>query len=108
MTEDEMKRQKADTLLAYQDTEQHLEHLKIKARTMGDRLIKFGTWMRNEPASMILRGDQAHHGHKYQVTPPEYLTIFEENQYFSLADEIRENEEQLRQLAQQKERLGLK
>jgi hypothetical protein len=75
---------------------------------MGQQLIDFGSWMRDNPETKIFRLDQAHHGHNITPTPMKYMTIFEVNQYFVLAEEIREKAEKLQKLTQQKERFGLK
>jgi hypothetical protein len=107
MTLDEMKRQKADLLLDFQETEQKLEHLKLKAHSLGDRLIKFGVWMQTSPETQVFRHRDAHCGFHPVPTANEYVQALSPDQYFDVAQEIRETSERLEQLRQRKERLGL-
>lgn len=45
MTDDEKRRQKADLLLEYLETEQHLGHLQEKARQISYRLAAVSEWL---------------------------------------------------------------
>jgi|SRR5208282_3984522 len=108
MSPDDMKRQKADLLLEYQETEEKLAHLRLRATTLGDTLMTIAKWIGQSPEMSLYRPDQAHHGFNVQVTPQKYLEALEPTQYFKLADELRETEEHLDKLERHKLQLGLK
>ena len=79
MTTDEMKRQRANVLLEYQESEQKLEHLRVKAQSMGELLTALGRWVSGSPEISIYRADQAHFGLNVQLTAPKYIAALDLN-----------------------------
>jgi hypothetical protein len=108
MTDEQIKRQKADLLLEFQETQQKLESLRLRATHLGETLETFAKWIKLSPETRIFDASQAHHGFNAEITPQKYIDALEVRQHFALAEEIRETSEKLRQMEAQKQRLGLK
>lgn len=108
MTPDETKRQKADLLFDFQETQQKLEQLRTKASVMGARLAEFAYWMQTCPETGVFRHADAHCGFYPAPTPNEYIQALSPNEHFDVAQQIRETREKLEQLGHQKDRQGLK
>lgn len=108
VTTEDVKRQKADVLLAFQEAEEHLVLLRNKARAASDTLETFASWLQRAPENRIFRADQAHHGHGVELTSAKYAAALEPNQYFELADDIRKAIMEVRRLGELKTRLGLR
>ena len=108
MTDDEKKRQKGEVLVDNQDTEAHLGQLRVKAQRMGDLLTTFGKWLSGSPEINIYRAGQANFDFNVEATATEYILALNPNQYFELANEIRETTAKLRRLEAMKQNLGLK
>jgi hypothetical protein len=91
MSPEEKREQKARTLLEYQETQEEIAALEVKAKRMGAEISKFGEWMQRSPATHIYRREQEQYGLRVEFTPPEILeTIKNWERSFELADELRQ------------------
>lgn len=108
MTEDEKRRQQADLLLEFQDTEHEIAHLQEKAKRIGELIAQFGEWMKHSPTTHVFRGDQAHHGYSVIPSDQRIVAALNADEAFTLADELRSASARLRDLEERKRKLGLR
>jgi len=108
MSPEEKREQKARTLLEYQETQEEIAALEIKARRMGAEISKFGEWMQRSPATHIYQREQEQYGLRVDFTPPEILeTIKNWERSFELADKLRQARRRLLDLEDEKKQLHL-
>ena len=108
MTQDEVRRQKADLLLEYQETEHKLAVLHESATARAKDIQQFAQWLQFNAVKMIYEQGQVHHGFEVQILELKYRTALDYQKALDLADEIRETSAKLKDLSKRKERLGLK
>jgi hypothetical protein len=115
VTEDEKRRQKADLLLEYEETEQHLAHLKEKAIRTGQNVEAVSRWLLNagEPYSdkiserfYITSGGGS--ALVDVLTDPQVALAMDFNAAAKLVEEIRAGHRKIQELKQRKASLGLK
>jgi len=112
MTDLEIKRQKADLLLEYQEAQQHLAHLQEKARRLGESLSRITQWLRKSsesswnfnPAEPIyVMGDYVK-----ILEDPRYEAAMDFSEIKKVVQEIKEATDNLQSLGKRKNELGLK
>jgi hypothetical protein len=113
MTEDEKRQQRAMLLLEYHEAEQHLAHLREKAKLISHRLNAVSKWMEE----WSHKGANAIHGEVYLVAlggkvdvlnDPEIAAAMDFASIRGLAIEIQEADRRVREFSDRKQSLGLK
>ena len=102
MTADDLRRGKADALLALAEAEEKLLLLRHRAETAATTLNGFILWLEQSPERNIFRSGQVNHGQTVEPTPQTYISALEPSQYFDLADEIRKTLKEIRGLTELK------
>lgn len=110
MSPDDQRAQKGQILLEYQEVQEQIAALQVKAQRLGEKITEFGRLLQSSPAERILREDQPHHSIAYHgPTQPDLLAAMRGwQESFEIAGNLREAIKRLKELGQQKERLGLK
>jgi hypothetical protein len=113
MTEDEKRRQKADLLLEYAETEQHLAHLREKATRQSQRIEAVSQWLSKAGDSRNSGMDKVYvssgGGAVFNVpTDPEIPIAMDFAEAAKLVEEIKAAIRKLAELAQRKAALGLR
>jgi hypothetical protein len=109
MSPDDQRAQKGAILLEYQEVQEQINALHVKAQRLGERISEFGRLLQKSPAEQILREDQPHHSLAHSPTHPDLMAAMRGwQESFEIADNLRQAIVRSRELHQQKERLGLK
>jgi hypothetical protein len=114
VTQDEMRRQKADLLLEYEEAEQHLAHLREKAIRTGQRVEAISKWLLNagEPYNDRI-GDRFYvsgggGSAMIEIADPQVAIAMDFDAAKKLIEEIRSAHKKIQELKQRKQSLGLK
>jgi hypothetical protein len=115
VTQDEMRRQKADLLLEYEEAEQHLAHLQEKAIRTGQRVEAVSKWLLNagEPYKDRISDRIYVSGGGGSTTievlsDPQVAIAMDFEAATKLIEEIRTSHRKIQELKQRKANLGLK
>ena len=108
MSPEEKREQKARVLLEYQETQEEIAALEIKAKRIGIEISRFGQWMQHTPAINIYRREQEQYGLPIETMPGEMLEAMKgwEN-HFELSDKLRQARRRLADLEEEKKQLHL-
>jgi hypothetical protein len=108
MSPEEKREQKAKVLLEYQETQEEIATLEVKAKRIGLEISKFGQWMQRSPATHIYRKEQEQYGLPIETIPWETLEAMKDSEkHFELADKLRQACRRLADLEEQKKQLHL-
>ncbi len=108
MSPEEQREQKGKILLEYQEAQDEIAALEVKAKRIGVEISKFGYWMQHSPATHIYRREQEQYGLKIEFTPLETMQAIKDWElHFELADKLRQARSRLADLEEQKKRLRL-
>jgi hypothetical protein len=97
MTEEDIRRQKADALLAHREAKEHAAHVRAKARSIGQGIRKIGEKLEGTPEEFLpaseLTDDQGRVLRQLQArsTPsPDVASILDMDRIVALAKEVRD------------------
>ena len=109
LSDDETRSQKAMLLLEYQEAEDRLARLKQRAVVIGNDIQQFGQWLAEDPTTKIYVIGQDQYGLPVDFLPlRRYDQCLDFNKVINLADQLRAATAILKDLAEQKERFGLR
>jgi hypothetical protein len=99
MSPEDQKVQKGEVLIEYQEVEDQIKALEVKAKRIGEAISTFGNWMQQSPVTHIYLHNQAHHGFSVEFLPDLiYRTMREWEQSFEVADKLRQANRRLLEL----------
>jgi hypothetical protein len=107
MTAEEMREQKMRLRIELEDAEARLAALREKARVRADRIIQFGTWLKEKPELHIYRqGHSVHHDQpldKLRLLQDSDIEVLQLTPSLEIANSIRK---ELANIADLKERVS--
>ena len=112
MTDLEIKRQKADLLLEYQEAEEVIARLKEKARHRAESFARVAQWLTravNDNLTFDPHNSMTAPGASFKILEdPRYGMSMNFDEIAKLAQEIKDSTDQLRRLGERKRDLGLR
>lgn len=107
MTDDEKRSQKAELLLKAQETEDDLRHLREKAKSTAAKIAEVRQWLDGVGDASSER-EQRSRSAQIRGNVDHYKRALDLDEAIKLADEIRDTERKLQELANRKAELGLR
>lgn len=109
LSDDETSFLRPMLLLEYQEAEDRLARLKQRAVVIGNDIQQFGQWLAEDPTTKIYVIGQDQYGLPVDFLPlRRYDQCLDFNKAINLADQLRAATAILKDLAEQKERFGLR
>ncbi len=109
MSSDELKAQKGEVLVEYQEVEDQIKALMVKAARIGGVIKDFGERLEKNPMTKIYRGDQETHNILVETVPEAFVAIVRGWEIaFDIADALRQAQKRLNELSEQKRMLGIR
>lgn len=108
MTDQDMRRQKADLMLEFDETQSQCLALQEKLRRIGDRFVDFGKILisSNEAIRRAIQPRFAHYGFDTEPLPMDYEKDLDFNAALETCNEFREKLHTLDDLEARAERVG--
>jgi|HubBroStandDraft_4_1064222.scaffolds.fasta_scaffold462001_2 hypothetical protein len=108
MSADEKDQQRKDVFWEDHEVNEEIGRLLVKAKTLGERISKFGNWLQKTPALNIYHHEQEQHGCRTEALPPEIHQAMKDwEESFAIADKLRQLQRRLVELKDRKSTLGM-